>query len=169
MKDLVKIKFGNIDLNKLTKPVMALAMQKAEQERKRLEARVKKLENKLLPIEDESEERFRREEAYDKAYCQLEEYDDDPIYTLSRLGIAPSRGNLLLAELSRTYLKVNPKYGIKCIMEAYNEYYDIGRKCAYCRKTIPPSSRKGRTKNYCCDACRQKAYRQRKKHKKQGQ
>lgn len=164
MQDLTKTKYGKIDLNKLKKPVLNVAIEKANKERQRLKRQLTKLEKKLLPDDDESAEQFKRAKEYDKAYCTMEEYDYDPIFTLPCLEISPSRGNQLLAELSKVYLKVNPKYGIKIIVEAYNDYYQIGQKCAYCGKTIPPSSKKGRTKKYCSDACRQKAYRERQKN-----
>ncbi|RLF45814.1 MAG: hypothetical protein DRN17_01775 [Thermoplasmata archaeon] len=153
-----------IDLNKLyVKPVINLAKKKADKLREDTKKKVERLEKRLLPVEDESEERFRREEAYEKVYVKYEELDDDPYYTLEGFNIPATEMNVLLAGLSRNYLKMNPKYGIPILKEAYHEYYGTGRKCAYCGEVIPPGSGKGRTKRYCNNRCRQRAYRARKK------
>jgi len=97
----------------------------------------------------------------------------DGVYDISLIGVKPDKivvsinpDSDILGYLSRKYLYMHPKYGIKMIIEAYNEYYSIGRKCAYCGKTIPPSSRQGRTKKYYSNKYRQRAYRERKRKNK---
>jgi len=162
----MEMKHNKIDLNKLTKPVLELATKKADKLREDTKKKVERLEKRLLPVEDESEERFRREEAYEKVYVKYEGLDDDPYYTLEGFNIPATEMNVLLAGLSRKYLKMNPKYGIPIIKGAYQEYYGTGRRCAYCGKIIPPSTGQGRTKKYCSDRCKQRAYRERKRKNK---
>lgn len=161
MPDIETTLHGAVDLAKLTRPVMRIARDMAEKERRRLTRSANKTHKALLPIEDESEERFIREDAYDRAYCALEYYED--VYSrLPTLGIPVTPGNEILADLSRRCLNVNPVFGMRHIVDAYNDQHDIGTRCVYCNKIIPPTSKRGRSKKYCSASCRQRAYRQRK-------
>ena len=75
--------------------------------------------------------------------------------------IADKRGNRLLADMSRKYLNVNPKDGIRIFKEAYDEYHGASTKCARCGKQIPGYGGSGRLRKYCSDKCKQRDYRAR--------
>jgi hypothetical protein len=72
----------------------------------------------------------------------------------------PEDMGLKLRWFSCRNLKINSKVGTELIIEAYNEYYDIGAKCLICKRVFSPK-RTGRKAKYCSDACKQKAFRRR--------
>jgi len=150
-----------IELDRLIWHVLEKAMDKAESHKKEF---INKKREELSRAKTEEDV-----EAIEEKYKEIfeEEYD------ISFNGIKPDKivvpinpDSDILEYLSRKYLYMHPKHGIKMIIEAYNEYYNIGRKCAYSGKTIPPSSRKGRTKKYYSNKYKQRAYRERKRKNK---
>jgi len=147
-----------IEPDKLIWQVLEKAMDKAESHKKEL---IKKKKIELSKAKTEEDVKA-IEEKYKKIF--------DEVYDTSLTGVKPDKiviptnpDSDMLEYLSRKYLYMNPKYGIKIIIEAYNEYYDTGGKCAYCGRTLPPSGGQGRTKKYCSDRCKQRAYRERKR------
>jgi len=147
-----------IELDKLIWHVLEKAMDKAESHKKEL---IKKKKRELSRAKTEEDIKA-IEEKYKKIF--------DEVYDTSLIGVKPDKivvptnpDSDILEYLSREYLCIHPKYGIKIIVEAYNEYYNIGRKCVYSGKTIPPSSRYGRTKKYYSNKYKQRAYRERKR------
>ena len=155
-----------IDLNKFTKPVIKIAIDKATKLKKKQQKKVKALNNNLLPIEDESEERFKRDEKYGIEFEVWEEMNYLP-YDTSDINLVPNDDIVKKWEwLSCGYLILNPKYSVPLIKDAYDEYYNSKMmKCAYCGRKFP-QLKKGRTKKYCSASCKQKAYRTRNKTKK---
>lgn len=163
MEDFRKTRYGKIDLNKLTRPVLNLAEQKAEDYKRRLSAKYNRDEKKQNFRNDKEQQIF--EEKWQIVF--------DDVYDLSlvdrriwekAMNICPTDGDSLLAHLSRRYLYMNPKCGSKIIVEAYNEYHGKGAKCKRCGKIIT-QAKKGRSKRYCSDKCRQRDYRDRRRIK----
>lgn len=153
------MEYRSIDLNRITMPVIELAMKKAEkykQEmvRKYVEA-VRNAKNwkELEEIDHTWNEKM--EEIYDTSLCN----DEIAKWILDSL---PSDDTSILDYISRRYLLMKPEIGRNIIMQAYHEYYDIGRKCEYCGK-IFISRKSGRKAKYCSESCRQLAYRRRKR------
>lgn len=131
---------SDIDVNKITKPVINLALQKAKDLRRQAQKNndieeIKKLDN------------------YSKNLL------DKPIY------MVPTRTDLLLKWLGTRKLKINPIVGAELIIEAYYEYYQQGGKCQSCGKRFTQKS-VGRNAKYCSNACKQKAYRNNKRNGK---
>ena len=148
----------DLDLNKLTWPVLNRAMKTACDYKKNLEEK----ENKeLKKAKTEKEE----EKIYEK-YTRLH----NKVFDMSLRGLdrdqimVPATTDALLEYLSLFYLNANPKYGVKWILNDYHKYYGTGVKCAWCGRNFTPK-KKGRHSAYCGGACRQKAYRDRKRHK----
>lgn len=151
-----RFRTGCIKPTKIIQPVLGKAMEKAEGYKKQLiQKNKRKIQRTTIP-----EQRKALEEQHTKAYKE--------VYDTSLNGIEPDKimfpadAEALLEYLSKKYLFIHPNLGIKMILEAYHEYYGTGDKCEWCRKPII-SSPNGRKKKYCCDACRQKAYRARKR------
>jgi len=151
-----------IEPDKLIWHVLRKAMDKAESHKKKFINKKRKELSRAKTEEDV--------EAIEEKYKEI----FGEIYDISLIGVKPDKiviptnpDSDILEYLSRKYLYMNPKYGIKIIIEAYNEYYGTGGKCAYCGRTLPPSGGQGRPKKYCSNSCKQKAYRER-KHKNNG-
>ena len=159
MKDIVKTKYGKIDLNKLTKPVIELAMKKAEEYKRNLLAKYKK--------EEKQAKTWKELEKLDRKWDRIIEnvYDtslvDDGVAKYVLDGI-PCDDDSIIKYMARRHLFMKPDIGEKIIVEAYNEYYDIGLKCEYCGKMFT-AKRRGRKAKYCSESCKQMAYRKRKK------
>jgi len=147
-----------IEPDKLIWHVLRKAMDKAESHKKKFINKKRKELSRAKTEEDV--------EAIEEKYKEI----FGEIYDISLIGVKPDKiviptnpDSDMLEYLSRKYLYIHPKYGIKIIVEAYNEYYNIGRKCTYSGRTLPPSSRRGRPRKYYSNKYKQRAYRERKR------
>lgn len=162
MNNVVKTKYGNIDLNKLTTPVLELAQQKAEACKRKMVAKRARQEAKAQTDADYRRLERKWNKKFNEVY-DLSLVDDRAAAEASkRLSGDPEE---LLGYFSKRHLYMKPQEGIRILQAAYNQTYNIGKKCKQCGKIIPPSSRLGRTKEYCSNACRQKHSRQKNKNK----
>jgi hypothetical protein len=127
---------NKIELNKLTRPVLDLAIKKADMAKRK--ASKTGASNLRKPFDNYSR--------------KIENMQPSQV---------PEDHNLLLRWLAIRYLKINSIFGAKLIIQAYNEYYNIGTKCLICKKSFS-AKHEGRKAKYCSDSCRQKAYRCRK-------
>ncbi len=162
MKNIVKTKYGNIDLNKLTTSVLELAQQKAEAYKRKMVAKRARQEAKAQTDADYRRLERKWNKKFNEVY-DLSLVDDRAAAEASkRLSGDPEE---LLEYLSKRHLYMKPQEGIRILQAAYNQTYNIGKKCIQCGKIIPPSSRLGRTRKFCSNACKQKHHRQKNKNK----
>jgi len=127
--------YTKIDLSKLTKPVLDLAIKEAKKLKKPAQKKgdtdkLKKLNNYSRKIENM------------------------PIY------LVPQDKVLLLRWLAIRRLKINSTVGAQLIVDAYKKYYNLKSVCIVCKKRFS-SKGIGNKAKYCSKACRQKAYRRR--------
>ena len=128
--------YKKIDLNKLTQPVLDLAIKKANKLKQ--QAQKKGDTDKLKKLNHYSKK-----------------IENMPIW------MVPEDKELLLRWLAIRKLKINSEIGAKLIVEAYNEYYNSSSHCLQCKKSFTQKSG-GRTKQFCSTACKQKYYRRKK-------
>ena len=150
-----------IECNKFRKPVLELAIKKAEEY---IEEILDNEDKELSKASSVKEEQAIKDK-YKKLWGDVNSYIrlvDDVAEGYPHRSYTDDKS--LLSTLSRKYLHLNPKYGIPLLKKAYQEYYNLDTMCAYCRKQFISNNR-GRNAKYCSDSCRYMAYRKRQREK----
>jgi hypothetical protein len=128
--------YTQIDLNKLTQPVLDIAIKEAN-----------KLKNKAKKKGNIQE--INKLNHYSRKIEQM------PVWRF------PEDKELLLRWLAIRKLHINSEIGAKLIVDAYHTFYNLKTKCKQCKKGFIQKT-KGRKKEFCSNSCKQKYYRRKK-------